>query len=277
MQRTLLDRHNVTIVGHGQRTMVLAHGFGTDQSAWNHLVDAFSSRFRMILFDHVGATPANQQAFNLRRYSTISGYALDLLQIYEALELHDTIYIGHSMSGMIGVRAALSQPERFAKLILIGASPHYLNSGSYRGGFDQRDLDLLYEAMQANYTQWASAFASLAMGNPDRPELGLDFARTLGTLRPDIALAVARVIFQSDERALLPRLKLPTLVIQAQKDIAVPMFVAEYMRDQIERSRLCAVDAEGHLPHYSAPAEVIAAIEEDLRATLSTRPGPPRK
>jgi sigma-B regulation protein RsbQ len=166
---------------------------------------------------------------------------------------------------MIGLLAAIEEPERFRKLMLLGASPRYLNDGDYRGGFEQADIDGLYEAMAANYHAWVSGFAPFAMGNADKPELARHFAETLSEIRPDIALAVARIIFQSDHRADLGKLTVPTLVVQSMSDAAVPMAVGEYLASHIPNAELLVLDATGHLPHLSAPDAVTAAIRAFAR------------
>lgn len=260
----VLLRHHVRLVGTGTQTVVLAHGFGSDQTAWRHLERAFLPHYRLVLFNMVGATSANIDHYSPHRYKSLHSYAADLLELLSALDLQQVIYVGHSMSAMIGVLAALSQPARFAKLILLNASPHYLNDGSYRGGFEPSDIEGLYAAMAANYHTWASGYASQAMGNGDRPELSAEFTATLSAIRPDVAVAVARLIFQSDHRADLAQLTIPALVVQSNQDVAVPLAVGQYLAHHIPRAELVVIAAEGHLPHVSAPAEVIRVIHRYL-------------
>lgn len=256
----LLQRNNVKILGNGSQTIIFAHGFGSDQTAWRHQVAAFAPDFRIVLFDHVGAGKSDFTAYSPRRYSSLYSYAEDLLDLCAELKLMQCIVVGHSVSGMVSLLAALVEPQCFSQLIFLGASPRYLNDDGYIGGFEQSDLNALYAAMSSNYYAWASGFAPLVMGNPDKPDLSTEYAKTLAAIRPDIAQAVARVIFQSDHRADLPRLKIPTVILQSNNDIAVPPEVGQYMADKIPHSKLFFISAQGHLPHLSAPDTVTSAI-----------------
>lgn len=264
MATSILQRNNVNICGKGSQTLILAHGFGSDQNAWRHQVEAFESNYRIVLFDHVGAGKSDFTAYSPRRYSSLYTYAEDLLDLCFELKLTNCILVGHSVSGMISLLAALVEPQCFSKLIFVGASPRYLNDDGYFGGFEQSDLDALYAAMASNYYAWASGFAPLIMGNAEQPELAIEFANTLKAIRPDIAQAVARVIFQSDHRAELPRLKVPTLILQSSDDFAVPLAVGQYMVEKIPKSQLMNIAATGHLPHLSAPKAVTSAIASCL-------------
>lgn len=261
---SVLQRNNVQVKGEGPQTVILAHGFGTDQTAWQRQQEALSERYRLVLFDHVGAGGADPAAYSPHRYRSLYSYAADLLELLRELQISQAIYIGHSMSAMIGLLAALQEPEHFAKMVFIGASPRYLNDEGYYGGFEQPELDALYATMSSNYLAWVSGFAGLAMENPERQELTAELARTLGAIRPDIAVAVARLIYQSDYRVELPRLRIPTLVIQTRHDIAVPVEVGEYLARQLPQAKLALIDAWGHFPHMSAPAAVNAALESFL-------------
>lgn len=260
MATSILERNNVKVLGEGKQTIVFAHGFGSDQSAWRHQVEAFAPDFRIVLFDHVGAGKSDFSAYSPRRYSSLYSYAEDLLDICNELKLTKCILIGHSVSGMASLLAALVEPDCFSQLVFIGASPRYLNDEGYYGGFEQSDLDNLYEAMATNYYAWTTGFAPLAMGNPERPELATEFANTLSAVRPDIAQAVARVIFQSDHRADLSKLQVPTWILQSNNDIAVPIEVGQYLQEHIPNSQLRHLSAQGHFPHMSSPTEVTEAI-----------------
>ncbi|MEW6491595.1 MAG: alpha/beta hydrolase [Cyanobacteriota bacterium] len=266
MASSIMQRNNVQVLGDGPQTIIFAHGFGSDQMAWRHQVATFASDFRIILFDHVGAGKSDFSAYSPRRYSSIYSYADDLLDLCAELKLTKSILVGHSVSGMVSLLAALVEPDCFSQLIFISASPRYLNDVGYYGGFEQSDLDALYEAMSTNYYAWASGFAPIAMATQDKPELAKEFANTLAAIRPDIAQAVSRVIFQSDHRAELPRLKIPTVILQASDDIAVPPEVGQYMANVIPHSKLIKINAKGHLPHLSAPDVVTSAIAECLVA-----------
>ncbi len=260
MATSILTRNNVNVLGKGEQTLIFAHGFGSQQTAWRHQIEAFASNYRIVLFDHVGAGKSDFNAYSPHRYSSLYSYAEDLLDLCAELKLTKCTLVGHSVSGMISLLAALVEPDRFDKLIFLGASPRYLNDRGYIGGFERSDLDALYAAMSANYYTWVSGFAPLIMGNPDRPELAEEFARTLVAIRPDIAQAVARVIFESDHRQELPRLQVPTLILQPSNDPAVPEEVGQYMADKIKHNQFMFIESEGHLPHMSAPDLVTKAI-----------------
>lgn len=264
MTNSIFQRNNVNLLGNGSQTLVFAHGFGSNQTAWRHQIAAFASNYRIVLFDHVGAGKSDFNAYSPRRYSSLYAYAEDLLDLCSELKLKSCILVGHSVSGMVSLLAALVEPQCFSQLIFVGASPRYLNDQGYVGGFEQSDLDALYSAMSTNYYAWASGFAPLVMGNPDKPELATEFASTLAAIRPDIAQAVARMIFESDHRAELPRLKTPTLILQSSNDIAVPPEVGRYMADKIPHSQLINIAAQGHLPHLSAPDTVTNVIASCL-------------
>lgn len=263
---SILRRNNVHIVGNtnSSQTIIFAHGFGSDQTAWHRIVEPFVSDYRIILFDHVGAGKSDFSAYSPRRYSSIYSYAEDLLDLCAELNVTQSILVGHSVSGMVSLLAALVEPDRFRQLIFMGASPRYLNDVGYFGGFEQSDLDAFYEAMSTNYHAWASGFAPIAMATQDKPELAMEFARTLSAIRPDIAQAVARMIFQSDHRAELPRLTISTVILQSSDDIAVPSEVGQYMVEKIPQSKLVPINARGHLPHLSAPNVVTNAIANVL-------------
>ena len=266
MATSILERNNVNTLGSGNQTIIFAHGFGSDQMAWRHQVAAFAPDYRIVLFDHVGAGKSDFSAYSPRRYSSLYSYAEDLLDLCAELKLNKCILVGHSVSGMVSLLAALVEPDCFSQLIFIDASPRYLNDVGYVGGFEQSDLDAFYQAMSTNYYAWASGFAPIAMATQDQPELAKEFAQTLAAVRPDIAQAVAKVIYQSDHRAELARLKVPTAILQASDDIAVPLEVGHYLADKIPQSKLVHIPARGHLPHISAPNIVTNAIAQCLAA-----------
>ena len=263
-----LKKNSVTVAGnlHATKTLVFVHGFGTDQSAWHEVANAFSAEFRIILFDNAGAGNSAINAFVQPHYLNLHGYVKDLLAICEALKIEGAILIGHSMGGMIGILAAIENSNFFSKLVLIGASPRYLNDESYHGGITKEDLNEIYRTMISNYTMWADNFATLAMENPDKPNLAQYFADTIKTYPFDYALTIICSIFQSDHRAELCKLCKATLLIQSKQDFAVPLEVAQYLQKNINDSRLTVINTSGHLPHVSAPELVIAAIEDFIRA-----------
>lgn len=263
---SIRDRNNINLLGDGDQTIIFAHGYGSDQTAWKHQVNAFKDDYRIVLFDHIGSGHSDFDAYNPRRHANLFGYAEDLLEICQHLDLHRTIYVGHSVSGMVGLLAAKLDSSLFERMVFVGASPRYLNDGDYAGGFDQSDLDALYEGMATNYFAWASGFAPVAMHNPDQPALAEEFARTLQLMRPDISLHLARAIYESDHRADLPSLTLPVLILQTQHDVAVPIAVGEYMHDKLTNSTYRLLNATGHFPHMSAPDSVNEAIREFIQS-----------
>jgi sigma-B regulation protein RsbQ len=258
------EQLNGTITGLGREVIVLSHGFGTDQSAWRSIRPWLDERFRVVSFDLAGSGPGGEASYDFRRHDTLFGFADDLIEVLSELDLERCIYVGHSVSGMIGAAAAVAQPERFAKLVMIGASPRYLNEPGYRGGFEQPELDRLHDGMAANFQAWGAGFAPAVVGVPDNAAVD-EFCRTLFLMRPDIALAMSRTIFQSDMRAVAERLERPTHLLQTARDLAVPQDVALWLNRHIDGSTLDVMDAEGHLPHMTAPAEVTRLLGRRLQ------------
>jgi len=264
---TALQRNNV--VEHGRRDgrpMVFAHGFGCDQNMWRFVWPAFAEEYRIVLFDHVGAGGSDAAAFDRDRYASLRGYADDVLEICRELDLRDVVFVGHSVSAMIGVLAAGAEPERFGRLVLVGPSPRYIDDEGYAGGFTREDIEGLLESMDSNYLGWSSAMAPVIMGNDDRPELGEELTNSFCRADPEIAGHFARVTFLSDNRADLPAVHTPSLVLQCSQDAIAPDAVGEYVDRQLPDSRLVRLEATGHCPNLSAPEETIAAIRAFLAA-----------
>jgi sigma-B regulation protein RsbQ len=259
-----LQRNNVRVLGKGPRTMILAHGFGCDQGMWRHLIPAFENDFRLVLFDYVGHGKADASAFDRSRYGTLEGYADDVLNICKALAIHDAVFVGHSVSAMIGVTALLKEPGRFSSLVMVGPSPHYLNDGDYIGGFNRPDIDGLLDFLDSNFLGWSSTMAPVIMGNAGRPELSEELANSFCRTNPEIAKHFARVTFLSDNRADLPAVKVPTLILQCSEDAIAPEVVGRYVEKRIPHSTFVKLRASGHCPHLSDPEETIAAIRSFL-------------
>ncbi|MGH2945033.1 MAG: alpha/beta fold hydrolase [Solirubrobacteraceae bacterium] len=257
----VLARNNVAVSGRAEgRAMILAHGFGCDQHMWRLVAPAFEADYRVILFDHVGAGGSELAAYDVDRYSTLDGYAEDVLEICRELDVVDAIFVGHSVSAMIGVLAANREPKRIGKLVLVGPSPRYLDDDGYIGGFSHADIDELLESLDSNFLGWSSAMAPVIMGTPDRPELGEELTRSFCRADPDIAARFARVTFLSDNRADLAAVGVPTLVLQCSDDAIAPRAVGEYVHREIAGSTLVQLAATGHCPNLSAPTETIDAI-----------------
>ena len=259
-------RNNVKVSGpvHGQ-PMMFAHGFGCDQHMWRYVAPRFEDKFRVVLFDHVGSGSSDTSAYDPSRYSTLHGYAADVVDICREPDLDDVVFVGHSVSSMIGVLAAIAEPGRFAKLVLVGPSPRYIDDGPYAGGFTEQDIDELLSSLESNYLGWSSAIAPVIMGNPERPELGDELTASFCRTDPKIAQHFATVTFKSDNRADLTEVTTPTLVLQCTNDAIAPVGVGEYVRDAISNSSLVMLAATGHCPNLSAPDETAAAIAAFVR------------
>lgn len=250
--------------GRGRQVVILSHGFGTDQQAWSQLLPWFEERFDVITFDLAGCGPAGTQSYDPETHASMFGYADDLIEIMDELDLRNCLYVGHSMSGMIGALASQARPDLFSRLVMIGASPRYLNDEGYIGGFEQAGLNQLFEAMAANYQAWVTGFASMVVGVDDR-EAVADFSRTLFQMRPDIALSISRMIFQSDLRALPSQIPVPVHLIQTSEDVAVPQKVGSWLAAAIPQATLDIIPARGHLPHMTAAGEVQQILEVRLQ------------
>jgi sigma-B regulation protein RsbQ len=260
-------RNNVILRGlEDGPSMIFAHGFGCDQNMWRYVWPAFAHEYRIVLFDHVGAGGSDVQAYDPQRYSSLQGYAADVLDICRELELSDVVFVGHSVSAMIGVLAAIAQPGLFDRLVLVGPSPRYIDDGDYVGGFAREDIDGLLQSLESNYLGWSSAMAPVIMGNPDRPELGEELTNSFCRADPEIAAQFARVTFLSDNRADLAHVRTPSLVLQCSEDVIAPQAVGEYVHRHLSGSRLVQLQAVGHCPNLSAPDETTSAI----RAFLAT-------
>jgi sigma-B regulation protein RsbQ len=257
----VLERNNVHVSGHGDRAMVFAHGFGCDQNMWRFVAPAFENDFKVVLFDHVGAGGSDLSAYDYRKYSTLSGYAEDVVKIGRELGLKDAVFVGHSVSAMIGVLASLKAPGMFAQLVLVGPSARYIDDVDYVGGFSEKQIGELLEFLEDNHMGWSAAMAPSIMGNPDRPELGEELTNSFCRTDPDIAKAFARVTFTSDNRADLPKVSVPTLILQCKEDIIAAREVGEFVHRQIAGSKMMVLDATGHCPNLSAPKEVVSAIQ----------------
>lgn len=267
MSSDVLTRNNVKVLGRGTQPMLLAHGFGCDQNMWRFIVPAFADDYRIVLFDYVGSGKSDAAAYDPERYASLDGYARDVLDVCDALDLRDVVFVGHSVSAMIGVLAANREPERFARLVMIGPSPRYVNDRpGYVGGFERSDIEELLETMDRNYLGWANFLAPAIMQNADRPELGVELTESFCSTDPVIARRFAEATFLSDNRADLAGVSVPSLVLQCSEDIIAPTAVGEYLHRQLPASTFRLMRATGHCPHLSAPEETIALMREYLEA-----------
>ncbi|QAY80433.1 alpha/beta fold hydrolase [Sphingosinicella sp. BN140058] len=259
----LAHRHRVKTFGAGPKILVFSHGLGTDQSSWSKVIPDLPDLYTAVTFDLPGAGPLLPDDFSPDRYSSIAAYADDLLALLDELGIDRCTYVGHSVSGMIGALASIEAPSLFDRLILLNASPRYLNDRAYTGGFEQSDLDALFRAMDDNYQLWVAGFAPMVVG-ADTPSAVLDFADGLLSMRPDVTAHIARMIFQSDLREFLHLVSVPTLVVQSRGDVAVPEQVGHYLAEHISGSSLAWFNGAGHLPHLSAPDEVTKVLNAHL-------------
>jgi len=250
--------------------MIFAHGFGCDQNMWRFITPAFQDCYKIILFDYVGHGQSDA-AFDQARYGSLQGYADDVLAICRELNLKDVIFVGHSVSAMIGILAAIREPERFDRLVLIGPSPRYIDDADYVGGFQQEDIEGLLDSLDSNHLGWSSTMAPVIMGNPDRPELGEELTNSFCRTNPEIAKHFARVTFLSDNRADLPKVTTKALILQCSQDAIAPEAVGHFVHQNLPGSEFVLMQASGHCPNLSAPEETIAAMEAFLRSSVPNK------
>ncbi|MFJ8234153.1 alpha/beta fold hydrolase [Ureibacillus sp. NPDC094379] len=265
MNQKVLLRNNVNIIGKGTQAIIFAPGFGCDQNMWRLVAPAFKENYCIILFDYVGSGKSDYNAYSSSKYSNLNGYSQDILEICEALELKEVIFIGHSVGSIIGMLASIQEPDRFSRLIMIGPTPCYLNDPPYYiGGFEREDLEGLIDMMEMNYIGWANYLAKVIMKNPDRPELSRELEESFCSTDPIVAREFAVATFFSDNREDLPKVVVPSLILQCSEDAIAPFEVGEYMHDHLSESTLYIMQATGHCPHISHPEETIRLINEYL-------------
>ena len=258
----VLRRHNVNVSGSGDRTMMFAHGFGCDQTMWEPVARNFERDFRVVLFDYLGHGESDASGYSAERYSSLHAYADDVVEIGRALGLSDAIFVGHSVSAMIGALASLKAPQMFSDLVMVGPSPRYIDDEGYRGGFSREQIDELLQFLADNHLGWSAAMAPAIVGNPERPELGSRLENSFCSTDPAIARDFARATFLSDNRRDLPSVWARVLVLQCSEDIIAPASVGEFVHASLPKSEFRLLRATGHCPNLSAPEEVTAAIRE---------------
>ena len=261
---SVLRRHNVNISGSGPKAMVFAHGFGCDQNMWRFVAPAFADRFRIVLFDHVGAGGSDLSAYDREKYASLDGYADDVIELCHELDIQGGVFVGHSVSAMIGVVAAKKAPEIFDQLVLVGPSPRYIDDEDYVGGFSEEQIHELLEFLDSNHMGWSETMAPVIMGNPGRPELGQELTNSFCRTEPEIAKHFARTTFLSDNRADLTQVRVRSLILQCSEDVIAPQCVGEYVHRHLPGSEFVLLNATGHCPNLSAPDETIAAIKAFL-------------
>jgi sigma-B regulation protein RsbQ len=269
MKTDVLKRNNVKVTGRGDQPMLFAHGFGCDQNMWRFITPAFEEDYKIVLFDYVGAGKSDISAYNKERYGNLNGYAQDILEVCEALSLKDVVFVGHSVSSMTGMLAAIKKPELFSRLILIGPSASYINEGEYIGGFEKKDILDLLNTMDQNFIGWANFLAPAIMKNASRPELSKELTESFCSTDPKIARQFAEVTFLSDNRKDLSKVRTPSFIMQCSDDIIAPLKTGEYLQKQLPESTMRVMRATGHCPHMSAPEETIELMKEYLCARLA--------
>jgi sigma-B regulation protein RsbQ len=270
MARDILARNNVKVFGRGKQPLMFAHGFGCDQNMWRFVTPAFEDDYRIVLFDYVGSGKSDLNAYSAERYGSLEGYARDVLDVCAALELHEVIFVGHSVSGVVGMLAAIREPERFDRLVLVSPSPCYINDPpDYVGGFERADIEGLLDMMEKNYVGWASFLAPVVMQNPEHPELSRELGESFCSTDPHVARLFAEATFFSDNRGDLALVPVPSLIMQCSEDAIAPLPVGDYLHRHLPRSTLRVLKATGHCPHMSHPEETIGIIKEYLTAAQS--------
>jgi len=267
LTQNILARNNVKVFGKGTQPMLFAHGFGCDQNMWRFVTPAFEESYRIVLFDYVGSGKSDLRAYSAERYGSLEGYAEDVLDICSALELSNIIFVGHSVSSVIGMLASIREPDRFERLIMIGPSPCYINDpAGYVGGFERADITGLLDVMEKNYIGWANFLAPVVMKNPQRPELTRELEESFCSTDPKIARRFAEGTFFSDNRSDLQKVTIPSLIMQCSEDAIAPLDVGDYLKRHLPGSTLRVMEATGHCPHMSHPDETIRIIREYLSA-----------
>jgi sigma-B regulation protein RsbQ len=267
MKQYIESRNNVRISGKGLKTLLFAHGFGCDQNVWRYVIPAFENEYNIVLFDYVGSGKSDLRAYDPQKYSTLKGYAQDVLDICDSLNSSDVIFIGHSVSGMIGALASIEKPDSMNHLIMLNPSPCYINDPpEYLGGFERCDLEEILELMEKNYLGWANFMAPVVMQTPERPELIQELEGNFCSTEPDIARRFARATFFADNRKDLPFIPIPSLIVQCSQDLIAPESVGHYLHRQIPNSDVHIMEVTGHCPHMSHPQETIQIIQNHLDA-----------
>src|SRR3954452_17187445 len=260
------ERHNVTVTGRPDgQAMIFAHGFGCDQNMWRFVAPAFEDDFRVIVFDYAGAGNADPKAYDAERHGSLDGYAADVVEICRELGVKAGVFVGHSVSSMIGVLADHADPELFGKLVLVSPSPRYIDDEGYVGGFTESDIRGLCDSLDSNYLGCSSVMAPVIMGNPARPELGAELTASFCRNDPTVARRFAEVTFLSDNRADLATVQKPSLVLQCSDDAIAPVSVGEYVAHTMPNGTLVMLDATGHCPNLSAPEATVNAIAAFVR------------
>ncbi|KEO74808.1 alpha/beta fold hydrolase [Anditalea andensis] len=261
MGKNLIARNNINRIGSGSQTIMFAHGYGCDQHMWRYITPAFEEAYDIILFDHVGSGNSDENEYRFEKYNTLKGYADDIIELCENLELTEVIFVGHSVSSMIGALAAAKRPELFKQLIMIGPSPCYINDDNYYGGFSKEDIDELIDTLESNYLGWSSLITPVIMGNPDKPEFTEELNNSFCRMNPEIAKHFAKVTFLGDNRQDLSKITTPVLIIQCHPDVIAPIKVGQFVYGSVQNGSYKLLEVSGHCPHLTAPDQTIQALK----------------
>lgn len=261
MNKDLKARNNINRIGRGNQTIMFAHGYGCDQNMWRFITPAFEQEYDIVLFDHVGSGRSDDSAYKFDKYNTLKGYADDIIELCDEMDLKNIIFVGHSVSSMIGALAAGGRPDLFQKLIMIGPSPCYINDAEYFGGFTKTDIDELVDTLESNYLGWSSFITPVIIGNPDKPEFAEELNNSFCRMNPEIAKHFAKVTFLGDNRLDLPKVSTPSLIIQCHPDVIAPVKVGQYVSEKVQNGSYLQLEVTGHCPHLTAPDQTIEALK----------------
>jgi sigma-B regulation protein RsbQ len=262
------QRNNVHVHSDGPVTLLFAHGFGCDQSMWRFLSPSFHDRFRVVTFDSVGSGGSDLNAYDRRKYASLHGYADDVLEIVDEFSAGPVVFVGHSVSAIVGLLATIKAPDKFAAQIMVGPSPCYINDGDYVGGFTRDDIADILVTMEGNYLGWSSNMAPAIMGVPEQPQLRTELTDSFCRNDPEIARHFAEATFLSDHRADVPKSRTPALILQCSDDLIAPLQVGQFMHRNMPGSVLRIINNVGHCPHMSAATASYEAMDHFIAQTL---------
>lgn len=264
MKSTAVQKNNVTQFGKGHQTLMFAHGYGCDQNMWRFITPEFEADFNIVLFDHVGSGNSDASAYDFETYDSLHGYAEDIIAICDELKLSKVIFVGHSVSCMIGVLASIQRPKLFEKLILIGPSPCYIDQDDYKGGFSRQDIEDMIHTLESNYLGWSSHITPVITGHPEQPQHSKELHNSFCQMNPEIAKHFAKVTFLGDNRDDLKKVSVPVQVIQCHPDLISPINVGQYVHKHISNSMFTQIEVPGHIPHLTNPERTINAMRQFL-------------
>lgn len=268
MKSKIQLRNNVQISGKGETILIFAHGYGCDQNMWRKVVPHFEENYRILLFDHVGSGQSDETAYDFEKYSSLQGYADDLLDICDAFCDGNTVFVGHSVSAMIGVLASAKKTEIFRSMVLIGPSPCYINQDGYHGGFTAKDIDELVSTLENNYLGWSHYITPVIAGAEDDGAVAKELENSFCRMNPAIAKHFAKVTFMGDNRADLHHADVPSLVIQCNPDVISPVEVGKYVAEKLPDGYYKELKVPGHCPHLTAPEATAEAMHSFLSEQL---------